>query len=81
MNAASDAREFKLLSLKPGQRPADLERWFGDRLRGDPPADLIGIVDALPPGGEAYATVTLEAGRSYNLFDGPHEVAARFRVG
>jgi hypothetical protein len=80
-NAAKDPREFKLLSLKPAQRPADLERWFGDRLRGAAPADLLGIVDALPPGGEAYATITFEAGRSYNLFDGPHKVAARFRVG
>ena len=80
-NAASSPREFKLLSLRPGQRSADLERWFGNRFRGDPPADLLGIVDALPPGGEAYATITLDAGRRYNLFDGPHEVAARFQVG
>jgi hypothetical protein len=80
-NAADDAREFLLLSLKPGQRPADLERWFRGQFRGDPPADLLGIVGPIPPGAEAYATVTFEAGRTYHLFDQAHKVAAHFRVG
>jgi hypothetical protein len=80
-NAASDVREFKLLSLKPGKQPADLERWLADRLQGDAPADLLGILGMLAPGSEAYATVTLQAGRAYDLFDGPHKIAAQFRVG
>jgi hypothetical protein len=79
-NGADDSREFKLLSLKPGKRPNDLEQWFKNRFRGDPPADLLGILGRLAPGDEAYVTITLEAGRRYNLFDGPHRVAARFRV-
>ena len=79
-NAAGDSREFKLLSLTPGKRPEDLERWFQNRFRGDPPADLLGILGRLAPGDEAYVTITLEAGRRYDLFDGPHRVAARFRV-
>jgi len=80
-NAADDPREFLLLSLKPGERPTDLDRWFRGRFRGDPPADLLGIVGQLPPGGDAYAIVTFDAGRKYHLFDGPHKVAARFWVG
>jgi hypothetical protein len=79
-NAADDPREFKLLSLKPGERPRDLERWFEERFRGDPPADLLGVVGTIPPGSTAYATIAFEAGRTYHLFDGPHRVAARFQI-
>jgi hypothetical protein len=80
VNAADDVRELKLLSLKPGKRPADLERWFDDRFRGDPPADIVGVIGKLAPGETAYATIAFESGRTYHLFDGPHEVAVRFQV-
>jgi len=79
-NAADDPREFKLLSLKPGQGVQELERWFEDRLRGDPPADLLGGIGQLLPGEIAYVTLTFEAGRRYHLFDGVHRVAVRFDV-
>jgi hypothetical protein len=79
-NAADDPREFKLLSLKPGQGLQELERWFEDRFRGDPPADLLGAFGKLLPGETAYVTLTFEAGRRYHLFDGVHLVAARFDI-
>lgn len=80
-NTADDPREFKLLSLRQGKEPKDLQAWFGNRFRGEPPADLLGIVGPLLPGEVAYATVSFEAGRTYHLFDGPHRVAAHFDVG
>ena len=81
VNEADDVRELKLLSLKPGKQPRDLESWFDDRLRGDPPADILGVLGRLAPGATAYATISFETGRRYHLFDGPHRVAARFQVG
>jgi hypothetical protein len=77
-NAAGDPREFKLLSLKPGQTAQELELWFDGRFRGDPPADLLGVLGKLQPGETAYATITIEEGRTYHLVDQPHLVSARF---
>ena len=79
-NAADGVRELKLLSLRPGRKPADLAPWFGDRFAGEPPADLLGVLGKLAPGETAYATIDFEAGRTYHLFDGPSRVAARFEV-
>jgi hypothetical protein len=79
-NAAGGVRELKLLSLRPGKKPADLEAWFGDRFVGEPPADMLGVLGKLEPGETAYATIAFEAGRTYHLFDGPSRVAARFEV-
>jgi hypothetical protein len=79
-NTANDVRELKLLSLDPGQRPADLEAWFGRRFAGDAPADMLGVLGKLGPGETAYATVDFEAGRTYHLFDQPHGVSARVEV-
>ena len=79
-NAADGVRELKLLSLRPGQKPADLGAWFDNRFAGEPPADLLGVLGKLAPGETAYATIDFEAGRTYHLFDGPSRVAARFEV-
>ncbi len=79
-NAATEPRELKLLSLRPGMVARDLERWFANRFRGEPPADLLGILGRLEPGETAYVRMTFESGRRYHLFDDPNQLAARFDV-
>jgi hypothetical protein len=79
-NAAGDDRELKLLSLRPGRKPAQPEAWFAKRFVGEPPADMLGVLAKLAPGESAYATITFESGRTYHLFDGPSRTAARFEV-
>ena len=82
-NTADGVRELKLLSLRPGQKPADLEAWFANRFVGEPPADMLGVLGKLAPGESAYATITFESGRTYHLFDGPSRrgSALRGRIG
>lgn len=65
-NAGPQMHELFLARLAPGKTVGDLATWV-DKQAGPPPAEPMGGVSMLPPGGQAFVPVDLTPGQ-YGIF-------------
>lgn len=60
-NAGQQAHELVLARMAPGKKAADLARWV-EKMAGPPPAEPLGGIAGIHPGGHGYITVDLTPG-------------------
>jgi hypothetical protein len=69
VNADKKPHEFQMFSPDEGKSVKDLEKWFGNNLKGDAPATLPGGFQSIEPGTEIFLELEFEAGRTYLVED------------
>jgi uncharacterized cupredoxin-like copper-binding protein len=79
-NEASEPREFNLASLNPGKTRADAEAWFRSGFSGQPPLQLLGAMQSIPPSTSVFLTADFEAGRTYLVSDEENGIQREFTV-
>jgi hypothetical protein len=68
-NDGKKPHEFALFSLEPGKELRDIDKWFGNSLKGESPALFPGGIQSIEPGTVIYEDIEFEAGRTYQVQD------------
>jgi hypothetical protein len=79
-NADKKAHEFQMFSPNEGKTLKDLEKWFGQNLKGEPPAVMPGGFQSIKPGTEIFLELEFEAGRTYVVQDFEAGYEAKIKV-
>jgi hypothetical protein len=86
-NDASEPREFQLAGLRPGNTIqeatkflAPLEQGRGFKVPDNPPLELLGAMQSIPPGTSVYLTAEFKQGWRYRLADDENGLETLFKV-
>jgi len=86
-NAASKPREFQLAGLRPGSSLQDgakffapLEKGKGFKVPDNPPLELLGAMQTIPPGTSVYLTAEFKQGWQYRISDEENGLERLFKV-
>jgi hypothetical protein len=79
-NADTKAREFFLVTFKPGKTLQDIDAWGDGGFKGPAPGTFHGAMQTIPPGTSVYLDIDLKQGVEYTLVDtgGERPITATF---
>lgn len=86
-NSASEPREFSLAGLRPGHTIQEASQFFAPLNKGrgfevppDPPLELLGAMQSIPPGTSVYFTAEFQSGWRYRIADEENGLEQIFKV-